>query len=303
MEHVSNVGSFCAGSAAACMAVTFTNPIEVVKTRLQLQGELSKNRNAPKIYKGLGQSLALIYRTEGIRGLQRGLMQAYIYQIMLNGCRLGLYDPTRREINELFGIDREAHNYTIGVFTGAITGMAGAFLGSPFYLIKTRMQSYSPGIKGVGEQTHYNGTWDGLKSLYKKGGIRHGLFRGLSTALIRTGAGSSVQLPIYNYMKTIFAQADFQGPSLHLCASIFSGIGVAVVMNPFDVMMTRMYNQKGNLYKGPLDCLIKTVKIEGPLALYKGLFAQGMRVGPHTVLTLMFMEQTIKAVKWAEGVK
>jgi hypothetical protein len=35
---------------------------------------------------------------------------------------------------------------------------------------------------------------------------------------------------------------------------------------------TRLTNGKivGNLYKGPIDCLWKTIKTEGPLALYKG---------------------------------
>ena len=36
-------GWVLAGGVAACMAVTFTNPIELIKTRMQLQGELVKN--------------------------------------------------------------------------------------------------------------------------------------------------------------------------------------------------------------------------------------------------------------------
>lgn len=40
-QKISTVGGFIAGGLAACGAVTFTNPIELVKTRMQLQGELS----------------------------------------------------------------------------------------------------------------------------------------------------------------------------------------------------------------------------------------------------------------------
>ena len=36
-----------------------------------------------------------------------------------------------------------------------------------------------------------------------------------------------------------------------------------------DTVMSRMYNQNGNLYSGVFDCLYKTVKTEGPLAVYK----------------------------------
>lgn len=44
-----------------------------------------------------------------------------------------------------------------------------------------------------------------------------------------------------------------------------------------------MYNQTGNLYKGVFDCLYKTVKTEGLLAIYKGYFAHLARILPHTV--------------------
>lgn len=47
--------------------------------------------------------------------------------------------------------------------------------------------------------------------------------------------------------------------------------------------MSRMYNQSGNLYSGIFDCLKKTVKTEGVLAIYKGYFAHLARILPHTV--------------------
>src|SRR5436190_23306570 len=50
-----------------------------------------------------------------------------------------------------------------------------------------------------------------------------------------------------------------------------------------DTIMSRMYNQTGNLYKGVFDCLYKTITKEGVLALYKGYFAHLARILPHTV--------------------
>jgi solute carrier family 25 protein 34/35 len=58
-----------------------------------------------------------------------------------------------------------------------------------------------------------------------------------------------------------------------------------------------MYNQNGNLYKGVLDCLAKTVKTEGILAIYKGFFPHLARILPHTVLTLSLAEQTNKLMR------
>lgn len=60
----------------------------------------------------------------------------------------------------------------------------------------------------------------------------------------------------------------------YFLASCVSGLAVVTVMNPFDVMATRLYNQKivdgkGALYTGPIDCLVKTAKAEGIRGLFK----------------------------------
>ena len=68
-----------------------------------------------------------------------------------------------------------------------------------------------------------------------------------------------------------------------------------------DTIMSRMYNQTGNLYKGVFDCLYKTVKTEGVLAIYKGFFAHLARILPHTVLTLSLAEQTNRMMRLVEA--
>lgn len=42
--------------------------------------------------------------------------------------------------------------------------------------------------------------------------------------------------------------------------------------------------------------MVKTLKTEGITAFYKGFWAQLFRIGPHSILTLMFMEQSVKLV-------
>lgn len=80
--------------------------------------------------------------------------------------------------------------------------------------------------------------------------------------------------------------------------------------------MSRMYNQDGHLYKGALDCVLKTVKSEGFLSVYKGFSAHLARILPHTVrkpspaidrdtydrqiLTLTLNEQTMKIMRRIE---
>ena len=71
--------------------------------------------------------------------------------------------------------------------------------------------------------------------------------------------------------------------------------------NFLDTIMSRMYNQNGNLYQGVFDCLAKTVKTEGILAIYKGFLPHLARILPHTILTLSLAEQTNKLMRKFEN--
>lgn len=55
--------------------VTASNPAEVIKTRLQLQGELAKG-GGTKVYNSAVDALVKTWRNEGLRGVQRGLAPA-----------------------------------------------------------------------------------------------------------------------------------------------------------------------------------------------------------------------------------
>ncbi|KAI9088499.1 mitochondrial carrier domain-containing protein [Phlyctochytrium arcticum] len=173
------------------------------------------------------------------------------------------------------------------------------------------MQSYTTSsATAVGTQHSYvqQGTLRALKYIYNGEGVR-GLWRGVDAAILRAGVGSGVQLSSYDYWKTLLMRTGWftlhdghGGLDLHLAASMVTSLFVCIAMNPFDVASTRMYNQRtgvdgkhGALYKSGLDCLVKTVRTEGVPALYKGFTAHYLRLGPHTILTFVFLEQLRKA--------
>ncbi|KAI0307942.1 oxaloacetate carrier [Multifurca ochricompacta] len=296
IRPLSTAEGFLLGGIAACVAVTFSNPAEVAKTRLQLQGELVKG-GGEKVYRNVFDVFAKTWRNEGFRGVQRGLPPAYAYQILLNGSRLGFYEPIRKATNHFVGLNAKEQNPVTSVFAGAASGAVGAILGNPLFLIKARMQAYSPALP-VGAQHHYRSSWDALKTIYQRERFR-GLIRGVDAAILRTSMGSSVQLPTYNWTKNqLVSRGILPTDSIwtYLASSSVSGVCVLVMMQPADTTLTRVYNQPsiqlpngrivGALYKNPIDCLWKTIKTEGPLALYKGSTAHFLRIAPHTIITL-----------------
>ncbi|KAF8665438.1 hypothetical protein AX16_000457 [Volvariella volvacea WC 439] len=293
---LSTTEGFICGGIAACIAVTISNPAEVAKTRLQLQGELAKGGGV-KVYNNALDVFAKTWKHEGIRGLQRGLAPAYAYQILLNGSRLGFYEPFRYTFNNLVGWDAKAQVPITSVLAGAVSGAVGAALGNPLFLVKARMQAYSPALP-VGAQHHYKSAFHALSTIFKAEGAK-GLVRGIDAAILRTSMGSSVQLPSYNFTKTqLVKHSILPADSMltFLASSSVSGICVCLVMQPADTALTRMYNQptrrlpdgriEGTLYKSPIDCLWKTFKIEGIRGWYKGSTAHFLRIAPHTIITL-----------------
>ncbi|KZT08693.1 mitochondrial carrier [Laetiporus sulphureus 93-53] len=293
---LSTAEGFVCGGLAACVAVTISNPAEVAKTRLQLQGELAKDGGV-RVYKNTLDVVTKTFRNEGIRGIQRGLGPAYVYQILLNGSRLGFYEPIRRWCNSIFNISPTEQRPLTSVVAGASSGIIGACLGNPLFLIKARMQAYSPALP-VGHQHFYKSGWDALATIYRAEGSR-GLIRGMDAAILRTAMGSSVQLPTYNWTKNqLVKRGILPADSVwtFLASSSVSGMCVLAAMQPADTALTRVYNQPtrqlpdgrhvGVLYKNPIDCLWKTLKTEGPLGWYKGSTAHFFRIAPHTIVTL-----------------
>ncbi|KAJ7675317.1 oxaloacetate carrier [Mycena rosella] len=304
---ISTAEGFVCGGIAASIAVTVSNPAEVAKTRLQLQGELAKS-GAAKVYKNAFDVMGKTYKNEGIRGMQRGLGPAYAYQILLNGSRLGFYEPFRRNINKLIGRRPDEQLPATAVIAGATSGAVGASLGNPLFLIKARMQAYSPALP-VGAQHYYKNSFHALSTIFRAEGPR-GLIRGIDAAILRTSMGSSVQLPSYNLTKNFLVSRDILPANstwTFLASSAVSGICVCLVMQPADTALTRMYNQPtvlgpngkmvGTLYKNPIDCLWKTAKTEGVRGWYKGSTAHFLRIAPHTIITLTANDLIINLYK------
>ena len=135
------LGSFLASSLSACIACLFTNPMEVIKTRLQLDGEgaAAAAARAPRQYSGIADALRKIAAQEGLRGLQAGLAGALAYQTAMNGVRLGLYEPVQRALVSATGADPAS--VLLKATAAALSGALGATLGSPLYMIKSRLQA------------------------------------------------------------------------------------------------------------------------------------------------------------------
>lgn len=186
-----------------------------------------------------------------------------------------------------------------GYFWGGLTGSIGSCLSSPFFLIKTQMQSYADVKVAVGFQRKHDGMIAAFKKIYAIRGIR-GLYRGVIGNIPRAALGSGAQLATFEPLKGYMARNDlsFKNSTVNsfVCSTI-AGSAMAVTITPPDVILTRLYNQpldnagNGKYYNGVYDCFIKIIKTEGFSGLYKGFWPSYIRVATHSTLVLLFYDE------------
>ncbi|XP_022161376.1 solute carrier family 25 member 35-like [Myzus persicae] len=290
---------FVLGAMGACGAVCFTNPLEVIKTRFQLQGELKKVGNYKVHYRNFAHAIYVVAKNEGILALQKGLLPSMGHQIFLNGTRLGIFDVAQKKKWIL------KSDGTVSLIKSALVGggagMLGGFLGSPLGMLKIHLQSFSAQSIAVGHQHNTVSTINGLLTLYRKYGVVHGLWRGATGAMVRIGVASATQLSTISLLNESLIDRgvltkDQKFLSTLIC-SMLGGVLMSIVMAPFDLVSTRLYNQavdargRGILYSSYMECMTKTFRQEGIYGLYKGVVPCYLRLGPHVVLSMVFWDR------------
>ncbi|XP_047512754.1 solute carrier family 25 member 35-like isoform X2 [Pieris napi] len=289
-----NAMDFIIGGLAGAGATIFTNPMDVVKTRLQLQGELRSRKEQPRQYRGLFHGLYVIAKADGVLALQKGLTPAVVFGFCMNSVRLGTY-----HVAEVQGWTQSNGSVNVqkSAFWAGASGFMSGLAANPMSVVKTRLQAAAHPSVAVGRQHMYNGTIDALMKIYKTEGFR-GFFAGVHASCIRLAIGSSAQLTTFSILKEQLLANGFcqNSPALLACvASLACGILSVLLETPLDVVTTRIFNQgaasKGDqLYKGVFDCLKKILKTEGVYGLYKGFGPLYLRIAPHTTLSLVIWD-------------
>ncbi|XP_053675944.1 solute carrier family 25 member 35-like [Anopheles nili] len=294
---------FLLGGIGSMGATLITNPLEVVKTRMQLQGELAAKGTYHKPYRSVVDAFVTIAKKDGYAALQKGLAPSLCFQFILNSCRLGIYNTA----NEHGWTKQRNGNQSIlkSAFWGATGGFVGSALASPFFMLRTHLQSQAKAEIAVGYQHQHTGMVSAMKDIFKKHGIQ-GLYRGVAVTMPRALLGSGGQLAAFGYTKDCLLRypivSNQSDTFVSTVAGAVGGTVMAITMTPPDVIATRLYNQgvdakgKGIYYNGVVDCFIKILKSEGVAGLYKGFWPHYMRIGPHATLVLLFFDE-LKSIR------
>ncbi|KAG0723742.1 Mitochondrial uncoupling protein 4 [Chionoecetes opilio] len=311
---------------AATTAELATYPLDLAKTRLQIQGEKGLNgANAPP-YRGLARTGMGILQEEGLMKLWQGVTPAVYRHMIYSGTRMVLYEKMR---DHLFTCRPDGTRPVWQAIVGGIlAGGVAQFLASPADLIKVQMQMEGRRIF-EGKPPRIQSASEAFVKIYHAGGLR-GLWKGCMPNVYRSAFVNLGDLTTYDSVKRYFigtwklsdtywthglasACSGFIGAALgtpldvvktrimnqptDVRASGISGLVSAVLGCPADCIKARIMNQpvdnmsRGLLYKNSVDCLMQTVRNEGFWALYKGFIPCWLRMGPWSLTFWITYEQ------------
>lgn len=278
--------SVSAAGSAAMITVTGIHPIDVVKTRLQVSGDGTRN------YKALGISgtVAVISKEEGVAAFWKGIGAAWLREASYTSLRLGLYGP----IKHAMGIKADSH-FILKFSAGSLAGALGSVVGNPFDVLKTRMMA------SEGKSPPSMGT--AASNLFKQQGIS-GFYRGLEANVMRAMVLNGTKMACYDQIKGYIVKSGLVPAGLvtQFCSAFGAGFFMATTVAPFDMIRTKLMNQPpdAKVYSGFVDCAVKIVKGGGFGALYAGFVPIWARFAPTTCLQLVIFEQ-IKPIFGVEG--
>ncbi|KAI7903473.1 mitochondrial carrier domain-containing protein [Cokeromyces recurvatus] len=281
---------FWFGGAASCLATFVSHPFDLTKVRLQTLH--LENTTFWSEFKLLSPSRMFktiwsIARHEGFTALYSGLSASLLRQGTYSTIRFGLYDqfkwyvagdqkPTVRQL----------------IFCSTMAGALGGAFGNPSDVVNVRMQN--DGQLPVNQRRNYKNVVDGLIRICREEGPKV-LLRGVGSSTNRAILITVSQMSSYDMFKQkLIDKLNFKdGLVSHFISSLLAGLVATTVCSPLDVVKTRIMSATylDDRKRNPIKIMTCMVKTEGFGSLFRGWMPAFVRLGPHTIVTFIVLEQ------------
>lgn len=269
-----------AGATSGLVGGIIVCPLDVIKTKLQVQGTFRRVKPEAPYHRGIVGMAKAILREDGLRGMYRGLTPLIVGYLPSWTCYFWVY-------KEMQGILGKATPVAT-VFSATVAGATSTVLTAPIWMVKTRLMAQS-------SQTswHYSSMIDACRQIYTKEGI--GMFySGLGSSLLGL-PHVAIQFPLYESLKTWFTPKsdglDARSTLGFLAASILSKIVASTVTYPHEVIRSRnQIRAQDPRYRGVLATAKLLYVEEGWRVFYAGLGTNICRAVPSSAITLVTFE-------------
>ncbi|XP_026480452.1 calcium-binding mitochondrial carrier protein Aralar1 isoform X2 [Ctenocephalides felis] len=190
--NLSVYAEILSGASAGASQVIFTNPLEIVKIRLQVAGELADG--------GRKISALSVVRDLGFFGLYKGFRACLLRDMPFSAIYFPTYAHTKAAL-----ADEQGYNHPLSLLmAGVISGVPAAALVTPADVIKTRLQ-----VVARQGQTSYTGVIDAARKIHREEGAR-AFWKGSLARVCRSSPQFGVTLVTYELLQRMF-YIDFGG--------------------------------------------------------------------------------------------
>lgn len=264
-----------AGSTAGVFSKTVLQPMDLVKTRMQVG-----------LHPGFGAALRGVWQEGGVLGFARGLAPNLVGSGAAWGVYFWTYNSAKAHIRKVKGVEDPraelgaAYNFGSAALAGTLT----VLVTNPIWMVKTRLQI----------ATGYSGMFDAFRRIVREEGPL-ALYRGLGPALSLVSNGA-LQFAVYERLRG-FVRARMGGEE-NLRAPHFFAMGAAAKMAsatatyPMQVVRSRLYQQRGSL--SALEIARGVLASHGWRGFYSGLVPQLCKSAPSSALTFLGYETAVR---------
>ncbi|XP_058057204.1 mitochondrial 2-oxodicarboxylate carrier [Anopheles bellator] len=274
-----------AGGSAGFVEVCIMHPLDLVKTRLQLQARPAAGLPASTTYyNGVFDCIRKMAQSEGVLSLYKGILPPVLVETPKRAVKFLTFEQYKRFF--LFGSDKPTP-LTFSL-AGLGAGVTEAILVNPFEMVKVTLQANKNKMGQVPS------TWAVTKQIINESGFGlNGLNRGLTATIGRNGVFNMIYFGFYHSVKGIVP--EYKDPVKEFLRKVtigfVSGTLGSIVNIPFDVAKSRIQGPQpvpGQVkYRTTFGSMAIVAREEGFAALYKGLTPKVMRLGPGGAIMLV----------------
>jgi len=281
------IANFAAGAIAGVSEILTFYPLDVVKTRMQLETGKSA---------GLVGSFKQIIREEGAGRLYRGLVPPLMLEAPKRAVKFAANDFWGKTYLTLTGESKMTQQ--LSILTGMSAGATESFVVVPFELVKIKLQD---------KHSKFAGPMDVLKQIIKRDGLM-GLYAGMESTFWRHLWWNAGFFGSIFQVRALLPKAETQQATLmnnFISGSIGGFVGTAI-NTPFDVVKSRIQGASkvpgvAPKYNWTYPALVTIAREEGAVALYKGFIPKVLRLAPGGGVLLLVVEFTLSAFRTALG--
>ncbi|KAI4240716.1 MAG: hypothetical protein L6R40_004961 [Gallowayella cf. fulva] len=232
-----------------------------------------------------------ILKTNGVPGLYGGLSASLLRQLTYSTTRFGIYESLK-------STSPHPPSFPTLIAMASTSGFLGGIAGNPADVLNVRMQHDA--ALPPSSRRNYAHALDGLIRMTRDEGWRS-LFRGVLPNSMRAVLMTASQLASYDGCKRIILSTTPLEDNLatHFSASFLAGFVATTVCSPVDVVKTRIMSAQEK--EGLRRLLSRIYRVEGVGWMFRGWVPSFVRLGPHTVVTFLFLEQHKKVYRQLKG--